>query len=678
MNLVIALLGSQYGRSREFLRTRIQGYDPKASDDAFGRMFERDKAHLKNLSIPISTVRDQYAEDENSWKYLIRPEDYRLPEIRLEPEGLAVLSLAARVWEQASLGSAAARALRKLETAAGTEAASSGPLMESRIRTREPAFDALWEALLHHRPVTFTYRRSQDVAASPRHVEPWGLGNKYGQWYLSGKDVSRGEQRLYRLSRITSEVTIDTRTAFLPPADYDMAGALDALGTGPQSEAVLEVPSGRGQLLRELARQTGPATRPGWDTLTVPYREPELLADDLAAMGAAVVVLAPASLQDAVLRRLNGAAMAAGERPPRADFSVPLTPARHKPTGEDRLRRLLDLVPYLVQNSGIEAAAVADEFGISRQQLDEDLALLSVCGLPGYQHGELIDVQWDEGVVFIRDADELAKPLRLTQEEACALLVGLGSLQSLPDAAGKDTLRAVLESVRKAAGSDAWLADVVQARIAPETSLETLAVLQRAVSGKSRVRISYFVRGRDEVTERVIEPLHIYSLDSDWYVEAWCTLAGGLRNFRMDGIRAAAVTPGPAAVRDPWPEGAFPPGVFGPGAFRPGAFRPGAGALEVVLALDPAARWVADAYGASARAALPDGRTAVRIRVGRPETVPALMARLGGNGRVLEPQELRQASIAWLAQALDGYPAAPDDRGAGAPDRGRGPEPDRL
>ncbi len=109
MNLVIALLGTKYGRSRDFLRNRINGYDPQATDDAFGRMFERDKTHLKNLGIPITSLRDPHGEGDDAWKYLIRPQDYRLPQIRLDPEGLAVLSLAARVWEQASLGSSASR-----------------------------------------------------------------------------------------------------------------------------------------------------------------------------------------------------------------------------------------------------------------------------------------------------------------------------------------------------------------------------------------------------------------------------------------------------------------------------------------------------------------------------------------------------------------------------------------
>ncbi|MCY0906342.1 helix-turn-helix transcriptional regulator [Arthrobacter sp. H14-L1] len=687
MNLVIALLGTKYGRSRDFLRNRINGYDPQATDDAFGRMFERDKTHLKNLGIPITSLRDPHGEGDDAWKYLIRPQDYRLPQIRLDPEGLAVLSLAARVWEQASLGSAAARAVRKLETVAPALPAASAPVIAPRMRTTEAAFDPLWEALLNHQRVSFSYRRSQDVRTVQRQVEPWGLGNKYGQWYLSGRDIRQGEQRLYRLARITSDVSIDRKATFSRPENFDMAAVLDSLGTGPLSEAVLALPAGRGQLLREMAAghpasrpkshstsqpadhpasqptETGePAQRQGWDRVTVPYRDPELLADDLAAMGAAVVVLAPPVLRAAVLRRLQGAAAVAAGFAPAADFTRPLVPRRPKPNSEDRLRRLLDLVPFLVQNSGIEADAVAEEFGISLSELEADLALLSVCGLPGYQHGELIDVRWDEGTVFIRDADELARPLRLTQEEACALLVGLESLQSLPDDGalpddgGDQTLRSVLESVRSVAGSDAWLADVVQARITPQASLQMLSVLQRAVTGSARVRISYFVPLRDEVTDRVIEPLRLFSLDSHWYVEAWCTLACGMRNFRLDNIRTAYPT-GEAAVVHQLPVDAPLP---------ESAFTPGAADLDVVIALDGSSQWVTEAYGAREQAILPDGRIAVRLNMGRAAAVPALMARLAGGGQVLEPADLREETAAFLAEALLGYARAVEVDGAGA------------
>ena len=649
LNLVLALLGSRYGRTRDFLRSQVQGYDPSASDEAFGRMFERDKVNLRRLGIPIITERDDHAEGDNSWKYRIRPQDYRLPEIPLDADGVAVLSLAARVWEQASLGSAAARALRKLETVTGLEADDGGGLVEARIRTKEPAFDALWDALLNHHPVRFSYRNSQSTQAALRDVEPWGLGNKYGQWYLSGLDLARGEQRLFRLSRIVGEVTGLSGEVFTPPADYDIGAALDQLGTGQLNEAVLEIRSGIAQPLRGMATDVRAADRYGWERLTVGYREPEMLADDLAALGAAVVVLEPQTLRSGVQRRLAGALEATTRPAPQADFSVRMPRTGAKASAEDRLRRLLDLVPFLVRNPGIEAAEVAKEFDISRRQLDDDLTLLTVCGLPGYQHGDLIDINWDEGAVFIRDAEELEKPLRLTQEEATALLVGLESLQSLPDAAGLGALDGVLENVRKVAGDDAWLAGVVEARIAPDASLETLALLQQAVADHHCVRISYFVRQRGETTDRVIEPLRIFSQDSTWYVEAWCQTAGGLRNFRLDNIGSAAATAELAVDRGLPRNGRLPAGVFTPNAQD----------RDVVLALDAEAEWVADAYAAEARSPLPDGRTAVRIRVGRDSLVPELVARLGGAGTVLEPAGLRAATREWLEAALANYPAVP-------------------
>ena len=648
LNLVIALLGSRFGRTRDFLRTQVQGYDPAASDEAFGRMFERDKVNLRRLGIRILTERDNHAEGDNAWKYRIRREDYRLPEIPLDADGAAVLSLAARVWEQASLGSAAARALRKLETVTGLAADDDGGLVEARIRTKEPAFDALWDALLNHHAVRFSYRNAQTTEPAMRDVEPWGLGNKYGQWYLSGRDLARGEQRLFRLSRIVGDVSIQTRETFTPPEDYDIGAALDQLGTGPLSQAVLEIRDGEAKLVRGRAIDIRAADRNGWERLSIGYREPEMLADDLAALGPAVVVVEPPALRRAVLRRLEGARDAVARPAVNVDFSVRMPRSGAKSSAEDRLRRLLDLVPFLVRNPGIDAAEVAREFDISRRQLDDDLALLTVCGLPGYQHGDLIDINWDDGAVFIRDAEELEKPLRLTQEEATALLVGLESLQSLPGAGSLAALDGVLESVRKVAGDDAWLAGVVEARIAPDTSAETLALLQQAATDRLCVQISYFVRQRGETTERVIEPLRLFSQDSTWYVEAWCREAGGLRNFRLDGILSATATAEPAEDRGLPRNGRLPAGVFMP---KPED-------RDVVLALDPEAAWVAEAYAAEARSPLPDGRIAARIRVGRDSMVPELMARLGGAGTVLEPVALRTSTQAWLDAALANYTAA--------------------
>jgi proteasome accessory factor C len=71
----------------------------------------------------------------------------------------------------------------------------------------------------------------------------------------------------------------------------------------------------------------------------------------------------------------------------------------------DRLSRLLALVPYLVSRQGIPLAEAAAEFGISQAQLVKDLELLFVCGTPGHLPDDLIDVDWDDGNVFLSNAD---------------------------------------------------------------------------------------------------------------------------------------------------------------------------------------------------------------------------------------------------------------------------------
>ena len=110
----------------------------------------------------------------------------------------------------------------------------------------------------------------------------------------------------------------------------------------------------------------------------------------------------------------------------------------------DRLSRLLALVPYLVSRQGIPLAEAAAEFDISQAQLVKDLELLFVCGTPGHLPDDLIDVDWDDGNVFLSNADPIARPLRLDVDEALALLVGLRALTDVPGLHDRDALQRTL------------------------------------------------------------------------------------------------------------------------------------------------------------------------------------------------------------------------------------------
>src|ERR1700712_5945988 len=78
---------------------------------------------------------------------------------------------------------------------------------------------------------------------------------------------------------------------------------------------------------------------------------------------------------------------------------------------------------------------VAAAFGITVKTLREDLNVLWMCGLPGLTPGDLIDIDMDavdgEGVIHLSNADYLTRPLRLTADEALALVLALRTLREI-------------------------------------------------------------------------------------------------------------------------------------------------------------------------------------------------------------------------------------------------------
>src|SRR5580704_12317797 len=202
LSLVVCLLSARRYLTASQIREAVPGYPD--SFEAFKRMFERDKDELRELGIPLETGTNSAGDDEVG--YRISRQAYELPEIRLEPDEAAVLGLAARVWRRAELAGAAAGALLKLR-AAGIEAEETiQPGIEPRLQTAEPAFGPLWEAVRDRRAVRFAYRAAGRSEAQQRELEPWGVVNRHGRWYVAGHDRARQAVRAFRLSRIDGGV----------------------------------------------------------------------------------------------------------------------------------------------------------------------------------------------------------------------------------------------------------------------------------------------------------------------------------------------------------------------------------------------------------------------------------------------------------------------------------------
>jgi proteasome accessory factor B len=305
LSLVVCLLSARRYLTATQIREAVPGYPD--SFEAFKRMFERDKDELRELGIPLETGTNAVGDEEAG--YRISRQAYELPDIRLEPDEIAVLGLAARVWRRAELAGAAEGALLKLR-AAGIDAEDlSQPGIEPRVQTPEAAFGPLWEAVRDRRPVTFAYRAAGRSAAQRRKLEPWGVVNRRGRWYVVGQDSDRGAERVFRLSRIDGPVSFTGAAGSVSvPPGTDVRGAVrdwDSEASAPR-RCVLRVRSGAGYGLRRHALRSEPAEVPGWDMVELSYSDTGWWSEHVASFGADVIVMEPTDLRDAVIGRLKG------------------------------------------------------------------------------------------------------------------------------------------------------------------------------------------------------------------------------------------------------------------------------------------------------------------------------------------------------------------------------------
>lgn len=286
---------------------------------------------------------------------------------------------------------------------------------------------------------------------------------------------------------------------------------------------------------------------------------------------------------------------------------------------DQRLRRLLALVPWVASQDGPRIGDVCSRFGCTEEELVADLGLLFLCGVHPFTPDTLIDAAVEDGRVWIRFADWFARPLRLTAAEGLALVAAGNALLAVPGTDPDGPLARGLAKVAAVLGVDPDEAVGVELGAAPP---EVLASLQRASAERRQVEIEYYSYGRDAWARRVIDPHQVFNAAGQWYVTAWCHLARADRVFRVDRTRSAFVRDTGFDAR--------------PAAAQPAVFTPRPEDPVVVLDLAPDARWVAEEYPVEAVEDSADGRCRVRLRVSELAWLERLLLRLGPSARVVE------------------------------------------
>jgi proteasome accessory factor B len=313
LNLVIALLSTRSFITAEKIRSSVAGYADSASDEAFSRMFERDKNELRDLGIPLETGRvSSYDPVEG---YRINRDTYALPAVELTGDEAAAVAVATQLWESPELITATQGALLKLR-AAGVDVDPDAPIAIASpagsvgLRGSEDVLNALLAAVTARQAVQFPHRPSRTEPYTQRTVEPWGVITEKGRWYLVGHDRDRDATRTFRLSRIGAEVTpIGPAGAVDTPKDVDLRDIVAKVVGDPPTgvRAQVWVANGKATALRRAgtslaARQIN--GRDG-DVIELDIGATGRLARDIAGYAADAVVLEPESLRDEVVSLLR-------------------------------------------------------------------------------------------------------------------------------------------------------------------------------------------------------------------------------------------------------------------------------------------------------------------------------------------------------------------------------------
>ena len=316
-------------------------------------------------------------------------------------------------------------------------------------------------------------------------------------------------------------------------------------------------------------------------------------------------------------------------------------------TATERLQRLLALVPYVLSRRVAGMAETAAAFGITERELVDDLNLLWCVELRSPDPYCPIDLSYEGGEIVVSEAEAIDRPLRLGVDEACALLIALRMLTELPDVGNGPALRRTIAKLEAAAGAAAGPSAQVAVQLDDLVAQSAATAVADALEHGKRLHISYYVPGRDEATERDVDPMRLLLVEGRSYLEGWCRRADAVRLFRLDRILAIEVldvpkdVPASAEARD----------------VDRGLFRPSPQDVQVVLELGPAARWVADYYPCEQVTELPGGWLRVRLRTPDTRLFRRLALRLGEDGRLVSPTELADQVTEDATAALANYDA---------------------
>ncbi len=671
------------------IRRDVEGYSGM-NEDAFARRFYADRSELESLRIQLTVERpaDGAAEQEN---YSLRPENFHLPAIAFTDKELAALQTALSLLDgefayaeplrlalqQITWGRPSPlRAPEQSSVALGITASAGGHELTARLAKVETA-------IFRNKTILFDYYTMERDEVGARRVDPYHLLFQGGQFYLLGYSHERKAVRVFRLTRIRGKVSYATKAEhdFRRPADFDPREyALRADWQLGDQAGVAEIHVSERiawQVERHFGRYGEIRSDEGGERVFLtPYSSVRGIISWVLGLGANARLLGPDELVAELERRLELLQARHLESPLGAQ--QPLQPSAagarivgprarsrksdHDGEGEngrseaairpERFARLVTLASILIAagraGERVVMAEVCERLQISEEELREDVNVLNVVNFGGGSYVLYAEVNEEAGEIEVDPepySDNFDRPARLLPVEAKALVAAIDLIgEHLPEG----SLTSAREKIVAALGEDPMEQGLQVAPTAGDDS-EVARLVSKAIVQRRMIEIDYYKENEDEMSPRTVEPYALTNGREGWYVASYDPAREGVRHFRLDRIKRAAVT---AKKFKPRPE-------VDPAAEVDGWLRTGevpASASARVWVSPERARWAREARRVVEE--YPDGSVVVELSFAGIDWLAREILKEAGDAAVLEPEDAREAVLAALARVREASSAA--------------------
>ncbi len=291
------------------------------------------------------------------------------------------------------------------------------------------------------------------------------------------------------------------------------------------------------------------------------------------------------------------------------------------------------MVPWLVKHPGVSHDDAAEHFGISKEQLLQDLMLLTVTGVGQYPN-EQFDLNYNNGQIYVVDELGLDRPFTFDSTEAACLLLGLESLANLPHELSGFSQQEIF-AVRDRIRDSIPLNNGVDAVQDDEEIDKKLTDIASAISQGKKLVLEYWNDSRDDVTQREVSPLRVTTINQNSKLDAYES-GKGWRSFRVTNIDSLKIIDEMAD-------------------FEGQEFTP-MRTIEVDLIVPTKMHHMLESFSVVKRRKIDNLKTAVKVRIAEPVWLARQVLASGCAIEVVGPEEVKNQVTQHIDLARSAYP----------------------